>query len=608
MNTEQTSKNIFTYIKTHYGETILAKIRKLEKTKIKYSSYTNHLRFSLRCHHNKILPKDLQLKSRIKTERSKIILQRAGKLLLQERIHINHVIRDRLKNGIEQLKGKILESITPEEFHLVEKIHENSYNKSFDLTKKRHIRKFDELISRNRIRQSATNIADKKKWVINMSSRQLTHIETDLLAKGLNFSITSKTLPNKGIIATIEDAVKDLEKEEADTIRAKVSLTLLNSKPPKDNLSKDERKALKELQSDTSIVILPADKGRSTVILNREDYLEKCMDHINNGPYQLLKKDPTTKIKAKTLKQLKVLKDNEFIDNKLYYYLKPTDSPAPRFYGQPKIHKPGVPIRPIVSYSGSPLYNLNKYIANILKTYVKHENNNAKNSTTFSNYIRNVPIEDDEIMVSFDVTSLYTNIPIIDTLNIIKDYVHSDDQFARKTAIPQDKFLDLVNLVLTTTWYTFNSQFYQQTDGVAMGGPASSTTAEIYMQAHESTAISTALHPPKVWERFVDDVYSIVKRTQLENFFHHINNLHQNITFTMEEESNGELAFLDTLLKRNNGEISVLVYRKPNILTNTYTAALTTKQVVRKVLFPPCLIEHIPLSQIKMTYTKKTLE
>ena len=322
-------------------------------------------------------------------------------------------------------------------------------------------------------------------------------------------------------------------------------------------------KLLKELQSDTSIVILPADKGRSTVILNREDYLEKCMDHINNGPYQLLKKDPTTKIKAKTLKQLKALKDNEFIDNKLYYYLKPTDSPAPRFYGQPKIHKPGVPIRPIVSYSGSPLYNLNKYIANILKTYVKHENNNAKNSTTFSNYIRNVLIEDDEIMVSFDVTSLYTNIPIIDTLNIIKDYVHSDDQFARKTAIPQDKFLDLVNLVLTTTWYTFNSQFYQQTDRVAMGGPASSTTAEIYMQAHESTAISTALHPPKVWERFVDDVYSIVKRTQLENFFHHINNLHQNIKFTMEEESNGELAFLDTLLKRNNGEISVLVYRKP---------------------------------------------
>ena len=82
------------------------------------------------------------------------------------------------------------------------------------------------------------------------------------------------------------------------------------------------------------------------------------------------------------------------------------------------------------------------------------------------------------------------------------------------------------------------------------------------MQAYERTAITTALHPPKVWERFVDDVYSILKRTHLENFFHHIKNLHQNIKFTTEKERNGELAFLDTSLKQNNGEISVLVYRK----------------------------------------------
>ena len=104
----------------------------------------------------------------------------------------------------------------------------------------------------------AIKLTDKKKcctmrlikiigqiWVINMSSRQLTHIKTDLLAKGLSLSITSKIMPNKDIIATVEDAVKDLEKEEADTIRAKVSLTIQNSKPPKDNLSNDERKALK---------------------------------------------------------------------------------------------------------------------------------------------------------------------------------------------------------------------------------------------------------------------------------------------------------------------------------------------------------------------------
>ena len=69
------------------------------------------------------------------------------------------------------------------------------------------------------------------------------------------------------------------------------------------------------------------------------------------------------------------------------------------------------------------------------------------------------------------------------------------------------------------------------------------------MQAHEHTSISTALYPLKVWEQLVDDVYFILKRTHFENVFHHIKNIHQNIKFTMEEESNGELAlchFVDT--------------------------------------------------------------
>ena len=131
-----------------------------------------------------------------------------------------------------------------------------------------------------------------------------------------------------------------------------------------------------------------------------------------------------------------------------------------------QIHIPGVPLHPIVSYSGSPLCSLNKYTTNILKASAKDENNNAKNSTTFSNYIRNVPIEHDKIMVSFDVSSLYTNIPIINTLNIFKDYVSNDDQLTKKTSIPLDKFFDLVNLVLATIWSTFNSQFYQQTDSI----------------------------------------------------------------------------------------------------------------------------------------------
>ena len=82
--------------------------------------------------------------------------------------------------------------------------------------------------------------------------------------------------------------------------------------------------------------------------------MEKCRDHINNGSNQLTEKDSNTKVKAKIVKQLKALQDNEFIDDKSCQYLKPSVLPEPRFYGPPKIRKKGVPISLIVSYNGSP--------------------------------------------------------------------------------------------------------------------------------------------------------------------------------------------------------------------------------------------------------------
>ena len=103
----------------------------------------------------------------------------------------------------------------------------------------------------NKVIQSATNITAKKKKVINVFQ---TINPYNNKVKGLNFSVTSKTLLNKDIIAALEDAVKNFEKEEADTIRAKISLTFQNSKPPKNKLSKDELQAFRGLQFDTPIV------------------------------------------------------------------------------------------------------------------------------------------------------------------------------------------------------------------------------------------------------------------------------------------------------------------------------------------------------------------
>ena len=163
---------------------------------------------------------------------------------------------------------------------------------------------------------------------------------------------------------------------------------LQKASPPKDNLSKKQRQALHSLKEDKEITFLPADKGRATVILNKEDYIKKCNDHLDSGPYIKLKKDPTERIKREARTKLAILRDNGTIDEPLYFKLKPTDSQVPRFYGLPKIHKTSIPVRPKDLYSGSPLFNLSKYIANILKPYTHLNKQHCKNSKEFPEFIR----------------------------------------------------------------------------------------------------------------------------------------------------------------------------------------------------------------------------
>ena len=110
--------------------------------------------------------------------------------------------------------------------------------------------------------------------------------------------------------------------------------------------------------------ILQADKGNTTVILTNEQYSQKMEDHLNTSTYSLLKKDPTDSL---TRKLDTILKKEEKIDKKFYDYSRVLHPRAPQIYGLPKIHKPGTPLRPIVSFYDTPLSALHKQLANLLK-------------------------------------------------------------------------------------------------------------------------------------------------------------------------------------------------------------------------------------------------
>ena len=123
-----------------------------------------------------------------------------------------------------------------------------------------------------------------------------------------------------------------------------------------------------------------------------------------------------------------------FVTFDTMFKLKPTGTYPPRFYGLPKIHKDGIPVRPIVSNTGTPLYEISKYIANILKPYGKLKEH-THSSKSFSTFICQQKIEPDKIVVSFDVTSLYTTIFIDQALLIIRDLPEHDDKLADRTLL-----------------------------------------------------------------------------------------------------------------------------------------------------------------------------
>jgi len=111
---------------------------------------------------------------------------------------------------------------------------------------------------------------------VGLSDRQLNEIETSTLEHGLNFSITPKVVPVAKILASVESGIYNLDECSKQEIRLSVTNVLKNAKPPsKRNVSKEEEKALKNLKKDQNIVILPADKGKAVVIMNRKDYSAK---------------------------------------------------------------------------------------------------------------------------------------------------------------------------------------------------------------------------------------------------------------------------------------------------------------------------------------------
>ena len=156
------------------------------------------------------------------------------------------------------------------------------------------------------------------------------------------------------------------------------------------------------------------------VVLDRSAYDQKMKEIIDNkNTYRKLSRDPTTRIEKKISGVLRDVYRCGGIPDKLKDQLSPSYSNPPQIYGLPKIHKENTPLRPIVAAIGSPTYRLAKELARILSPLAGHSDSFVKNLAEFAREVRDMELGEEDVMLSFDVVSLFTRVPVDEAMEVI---------------------------------------------------------------------------------------------------------------------------------------------------------------------------------------------
>ena len=156
----------------------------------------------------------------------------------------------------------------------------------------------------------------------------------------------------------------------------------------------------------------------------------------------------------------------------------------------------------IVSSIGSVSYGVAKEVARIIKPLVGSTEHHVNNSKEFIEEIKKMKLEEGECITSYDVSALFTSIPIPSALDIINNKLQEDTDLHNRTNMTAHNIIELLDFCLNNTYFIFQGVFYKQTKGAAMGSPVSPIVANIFMEAFESRALATAIHPPILWRRY----------------------------------------------------------------------------------------------------------
>ena len=318
---------------------------------------------------------------------------------------------------------------------------------------------------------------------------------------------------------------------------------------------------MQSLKDRDDIVIKKADKGSTVVVLDKETYMSEAQRQLSDEKYyEKLDSDPTEKFADEITKTLNEMYKNEEIGDNVYHKLLPTNCRPGQFYLLPKIHKEGMPGRPIVSAIGHPTENISEFIDLHLRPHVESLPSYLKDTTDYLNKTPSSNLPPDTLLVTMDVTSLYTNIPHDEGVEACR--VAWDSREIKQP--PTESLVKLLQHVLKLNNFMFNGEHYMQISGTAMGTKMAPSYANVFMGKLERDLLGQSPCRPLSWLRFIDDIEMkwAGGRSSLDDFVEFTNAFHHSIKFTVDISESKNI-FLDTTSTLIDGNIEFSLHTKP---------------------------------------------
>lgn len=559
----------------------------------KLSNLENHKKYLTACRRNHVLPSHISNSMKFLntylsesspfTNKCQKILRNFQKKILNMEINYTHWKSQLTKTSIDCNKLYIQNHVPPDTFDKFVQAQYNFYVKNKNAVKKKQIAKLNKILRSQKVHQYTSSFSlheIEKKWCVNLTNKPLPNNVCLVLSLGDKFNLpySNDNLPIKQTIIDTECIIDQIQDEEQKIQKRNQFVNIFsnfinNTKKPQDHLTilDDNNKlipfsqALKDTKlfiKQEDILVTKADKGNVTVVIKKEDFHKKTSELLSDvSTYKVLSKDPTISIQNRNNKIIDLYFKQKILSQATAKKLKTNSAIPPKIYFLPKVHKPGAPLRPIVSFIGSPLYQTSQFVAEILKHGFIKDQKHVRNSFSVVETVKDICLPKGYILVSLDVVSLFTNIPTDLTLDIIKSRWNV---IKNNTSLSLEMFTNLFNLVIDNNYFVYNKKIYQQIYGLGMGNCMSPVCSDIVMSELQNICLHKLSFDVPIFLRYVDDIFLSVPANKTDELLSTFNDYHPRLKFTLEIEKDNKLPFLDLLIiRQNDGHLITDWYHKP---------------------------------------------